>query len=157
MDEKEAIVIDRYDSSCAAEVARLSQEWADEQITLGYSRENAWTVEQLTRPIFNGEPLFLIAKIGEKVVGYVRGEIKLDDAQPAIPAGERYLKVRELYIDKTKRSAGIGRQLMKTVHEKAGEMGVYRAQLKSANTDSRTIQEFYESLGYRVWYVQMYK
>lgn len=146
-----------YTSLDTAAIARLSQEWADEQITLGYEGENVWTVDRLKQRIGDPQPLFWVAEYDGAVVGYVRGEIQVDQAQPAIPAGERYLKVRELFVTKSSRAQGIGRLLMGSIQAAAEQMGVTRAQLKSANIDSEKVQRFYESLGYRVWYVQMYK
>jgi ribosomal protein S18 acetylase RimI-like enzyme len=146
-----------YQSTDALGVATLSQDWAKENITLGYEGDNVWSVESLTAKIDESDTLFWVAIHGDAVVGYVRGEILVDKAQPAIPAGERYLKVRELYVKKESRALGIGKALMQAIHVAAEQVGVTRAQLKSTNTNTEDIQHFYESLGYRVWYVQMYK
>lgn len=153
----ESLSIRRYAPPDAAFIARLSKDWADEQITLGYDGDHAWTEDRLRQCVTDDDPLFWVAEHANAVVGYVRGDIQMDQAQPAIPAGERYLKVRELYVTKALRSKGIGRELMAAIQTAAEQMGITRAQLKSANVDSAVVQRFYESLGYRVWYVQMYK
>jgi ribosomal protein S18 acetylase RimI-like enzyme len=134
-------------------VIRLSQAWAEERITNGYENVN-WTEERLASKLGS---YFLVAELGDRIAGYTFGTVKTSGGSSVMATGENYLEIYEVYVDKEIRSAGLGRSLVRALIEKAESEGVTRVTVGSSNTNWRETAQFYEKLGFGMWYFQMIK
>jgi GNAT superfamily N-acetyltransferase len=135
------------------QVIRLSQQWAEEGVTKGYENVK-WTEEKLASRI-NG--YFFVAEQDGGITAYAFGTVKTGGASPVIPQDERYLELYEVYISKAFRGEGLGSELVRALLAKAEGEGVYRATVGSSNRNWREVGDFYERLGFGMWYFQMVK
>ena len=113
----------------------LSQEWAAEGITYGYSPTG--------REAFAGYRCWVAEADGE-VVGYAGGEV--DTARRNIEiqqAGERYFELEELYVCPACRGRGVGQLLLARVEEDARREGLAQLMLNAANRDHAPLLRFY--------------
>jgi GNAT superfamily N-acetyltransferase len=134
-------------------VLELSKLWAAEGITLGYENVQH-TMESLEKRL-NG--YFYVAAVGDEVVGYVFGDVRKGMAAPAIPLEEEYLEIFEIYIHPDHRKQGLGKRLVAEVVQQAESRGIDRALVGSSNQRWAETAAFYEQLGFKMWYIQMFK
>lgn len=135
------------------QVLQLSKEWTNEKVTIGYENVNH-TIEQLATFI-NG--YFYVVEFEGDIVGYAFGKINQGNAGPVIPNEERYLEIYEVYIHQGHRGKGLGTRLVKELIETAERNNVTRYIVGSSNKHWEETTKFYEKLGFKMWYVQMYK
>lgn len=103
---------------------------------------------------------FYIALDGETVVGYVTGEVKInnkDNYMNVFPMNEKYLQVNDLYIASAYRSRSIGAELLTIVEEKAKRNGIEHIFLSSATIDAESVRRFYEKNGFKIWTTTFFK
>ena len=134
-------------------VLKLSELWKKENITIGYENVKH-TIEGLAARL---NDYFYVAVIDDEVVGYVFGEIRNGSAGPVIPQNENYLEIFEIYIHPNYRNQGVGRALLSTIHKQAESNGITRFLVGSSNRRWKETADFYEELGYQMWYIQMFK
>lgn len=133
-------------------VAQLYRDWEGEAITPGLRAD---AEEDLAAKLHGW---FLFACDAGQVVGFATGEARALGAGEWIvcPAGDRYLRVEDVYVVPALRGQGIGSALMKRLMDTAKADHVdYVAVYSSSQPWSRVIS-FYESLGLRIWFVQMF-
>jgi len=133
-------------------VAQLFRDWEGEATTLGLRADSE---EDLTAKL---QGWFLVACHEGEVVGFVMGEARALEAGEWVvcPAGGRYLHVEELYVAPTFRGHKIGTALMKRLMTMAKAEHVDHVAVYSSSQPWSRITRFYESLGLRIWLVQMY-
>lgn len=127
----------------------LSQEWAAEGITYGYSPTG--------REAFAGYRCWVAEADGE-VVGYAGGEV--DTARRNIEiqqAGERYFELEELYVCPACRGRGVGQLLLARVEEDARREGLAQLMLNAANRDHAPLLRFYLREGMTPHSFRMFK
>ena len=127
----------------------LSQEWAAEGITYGYSPTG--------REAFAGYRCWVAEADGE-VVGYAGGEV--DTARRNIEiqqAGERYFELEELYVCPACRGRGVGQLLLARVEEDARREGLAQLMLNAANRDHAPLLCFYLREGMTPHSFRMFK
>ena len=127
----------------------LSQEWAAEGITYGYSPTG--------REAFAGYRCW-VAEADGKVVGYAGGEV--DTARRNIEiqqAGERYFELEELYVCPACRGRGVGQLLLARVEEDARREGLAQLMLNAANRDHAPLLRFYLREGMTPHSFRMFK
>lgn len=127
----------------------LSQEWAAEGITYGYSPTG--------REVFAGYRCWVAEADGE-VVGYAGGEV--DTARRNIEiqqAGERYFELEELYVCPACRGRGVGQLLLARVEEDARREGLAQLMLNAANRDHAPLLRFYLREGMTPHSFRMFK
>ena len=126
----------------------LSQEWAAEGITYGYSPTG--------REAFAGYRCWVAEADGE-VVGYAGGEV--DTARRNIEiqqAGERYFELEELYVCPAW-GRGVGQLLLARVEEDARREGLAQLMLNAANRDHAPLLRFYLREGMTPHSFRMFK
>jgi len=111
-------------------------------ITIGYENV-AYSVEELAARL---NDYFYVAMSGDQAVGYCFGEIREGKASPAIPHGEQYLEIFELYVHPEHRRQGLGKRLVSELPQKAENNHIKRSLLGSSNRRWRETAEFYERL-----------
>lgn len=133
-------------------VAHLYREWEGEATTLGLRADS----EQDLIAKLRG--WFLVACHEGEVVGFITGDTHTlaADEWVVCPAGGRYLHVEDLYVTPTFRDRRIGSTLMKRLMNLAKAEHVDHVAVYSSSQPWSRIASFYESLGLRVWFVQMY-
>ena len=127
----------------------LSQEWAAEGITYGYSPTG--------REAFAGYRCWVAEADGE-VVGYAGGEV--DTARRNIEiqqAGERYFELEELYVCPACRGRGVGQLLLARVEEDARREGLAQLMPNAANRDHAPLLRFYLREGMTPHSFRMFK
>ena len=127
----------------------LSQEWAAEGITYGYSPTG--------REAFAGYRCWVAEADGE-VVGYAGGEV--DTARRNIEiqqAGERYFELEELYVCPACRGRGVGQLLLACVEEDARRVGLALLMLFAAYRDHAPLLRFYLREGMTPHSFRMFK
>ena len=132
-------------------VVALTAEWAAEDITHG---QIAASTEQ-AEAWFSGN--LWVAEQGAAIIAFASATTHTSDGLAVIPAGETYLEIDELYVAASHRSHGIGGALLEQVLQEASSQGITRGLVYSATKDWRRIIDFYQSHGYKMWYVQMYR
>lgn len=133
-------------------VARLYRDWEGEAITPGLRADSE---ESLAAKL---QGWFLVACHEGEVIGFATGEARaLAAGEWAVcPPGGRYLHVEDVSVVPTFRERGVGSALMKRLMGTAKAEHVDQVAVYSSSQPWSRITGFYESLGLRVWFVQMY-
>ncbi len=133
--------------------AGLCGQWEDENLTKNYRADTAGGLG--TRL----SEYFLVAEVGNRVVGFVIGEIKPtrgnEFVEGILDDKPSYLEVQDLYVAPEHRNRGIGTELMKELLASATKGGVRNSLAYSANRDYQRTAEFYEKMGYEMWHIHM--
>lgn len=135
-------------------IANLQKQWESEAITYGFIADSDDDILAYNRDYF------YIALDGENVIGYVAGEVKVNDKDNYMnmfTMDAKYLQVYDLYIAPAYRSKSIGAELLTIVEEKAKKNGVEHIFLSSATIDAEAVRRFYEKNGFKIWTTTFYK
>ncbi|HEV8633404.1 MAG TPA: GNAT family N-acetyltransferase [Chloroflexota bacterium] len=132
-------------------VVELGRRWAEEGSTLGQLPISA---EQARGWL---GPYFWVADDGAGPIGYVYAAEETSPGLVVLPAGQRYLRIEELYVVPERRSQGVGGRLLDRVLEEAADRGVTRARVYTASVEWQRSIAFYGRHGFRMWYVEMYR
>lgn len=117
------------------EFLALSAQWAAEEITYGYSANDAEAFQEYRT---------WAAELDGRVIGYAAGQMETAKQDSSIQkAGDRWFELEELYVAPQHRSGGIGRSLLRQVEEELRDEGVGRLMLTAANRDSQKLLRFY--------------
>lgn len=133
-------------------IIELSNEWIKEDITIGYENVKH-TFETLGNKL--GDYFFVLEHKG-RIVGYTFGEIKLNPT-PVFDRDEKYLEIYEIYINQNHRDQGQGKLLIDAIKSEAKQHNVAHLLVGSSNKKWHRTVKFYEELGFKMWYVQMYQ
>jgi len=129
----------------AGEVEKLQREWFAEDITYGFV---AGTAEQIAESV---TPYCLIAKDGDRIVGFIMAELCKDNEKCIFPAGVSFVEINDFFVTKAYRSRGIGRALIRACEDAARENGIKHVLLSSATKDAEAVRRFYTGNGYTIW------
>lgn len=135
-------------------IANLQKQWEIEGITYGFIADSEDELSAYDKEYF------YIALDGETVVGYVTGEVKINDKDNymnVFPLNTEYLQVNDLYIAPTYRSKSIGAKLITIVEEKSKANGIEHIFLSSATIDAEAVRRFYEKNGFKIWTTMFFK
>ena len=134
-----------------ASIARLSADWARENITWGFCAD---TPAGLAR--YRG----WAACDGAEIVGYLLGEVyNAKNMTSILPEGTPYFEIEELYVRPEWRSKGVGGRLMKRAqHFLQAEGRVKAILLSTATKDHPQILDFYiRQQGMTFWSARLFK
>ena len=121
------------------QILTLSENWANEGITIGYENVKH-TKSKLENRLNN---YFYIALYGnEEVVGYTFGDIRKGNAGPVISEDEEYLEIFEVYIKPDHRKKGIGKKLIEHILKAAESNNIKRSLVGSSNQAWNKTAEF---------------
>jgi GNAT superfamily N-acetyltransferase len=131
----------------------LGRRWADEGSTLGQLAVEA----DLVRTWLG--PYCWVAQDPDQatVLGYVYATEETSEGLVVFPAGERYLRIEELYVVPERRSEGLGGALLDRVLDQAKQRGVTRARVYTASVEWQRSVAFYQRHGFTPWYVELYR
>lgn len=149
-----SITYKQFENHYAKSVANLQKQWHDEDITYGFIADSDDDILAYNRDYF------YIALDGENVIGYVTGEVKVNDKDNymnVFPMNAKYLQVYDLYIAPAYRSKSIGAELLTIVEEKTKANGVEHIFLSSATIDAEAVRRFYEKNGFKIWATMFFK
>ncbi len=132
-------------------VAALEARWLAEGGTIGMV---AVTEEEIQDWL---GPYCWVAEHEGAVVGFAYGRVETSEGLAVIPAGERYLRLEELYVLPDHRDRGVGGRLVDHLLAEAGARGVTRGRVYSSSKDWRRIVDFYQQHGFTMWYVELYR
>jgi len=132
-------------------IVDLEEHWTAEDNTIG---QIAASIEQVHSWL---GPYCWVADHAGTIIGFVAASLHTSDGLAVIPAGELYLKLDELYVVPTHRDSGVGSQLVERVMAEAATHGVSRGRVYSSAKDWQRIVRFYQSHGFTMWYVEMYR
>lgn len=133
------------------QVHRLQLQWADEDITHGYTADSRQNLSKMIGRYF------LVAEVDGSVVGHVYGSARVSEGLAVIPAGERYLEIEDIYVTPKFRANSIGGQLIDGLLQAAGEDGIETFSAYSSTKDADRILRFYRDHGFESWYVQFFR
>ena len=149
-----SITYKQFENCYAIAVANLQNQWQTEDITYGFIADSDDDILAYNRDYF------YIALDGENVIGYVAGEVKVNDKDNymnVFTMDAKYLQVYDLYIAPAYRSKSIGAELLTIVEEKAKKNDVEHIFLSSATIDAEAVRRFYEKNGFKIWTTTFYK
>jgi GNAT superfamily N-acetyltransferase len=129
----------------------LQRQWAAEDNIIGMVAATAEEVQQWL------DQCCWVAEAQGRIIGFACGTVQTSDGLAIIPAGERYLRLDELYVVPDRRDRGVGGRLVDRVLADAAERGITRGRVLSAARDWRRIIDFYQDHGFRMWYVELYR
>jgi len=132
------------------QIAVLSRLWSDEAVTFAYPAASEDKIAQRL-----GDYFWIAEKDG-LVIGYTHGAVQTSH-YPVFPLNAPLLEIYEVYVHPDYRADGIGHQLVDSIIGEAESNGVMHALVGSSNLDWSRIVGFYERLGFKMWYVQMYR
>lgn len=135
-------------------IANLQKQWESEAITYGFIADSDDDILAYNRDYF------YIALDGENVIGYVAGEVKVNDKDNymnVFTMDAKYLQVYDLYIAPSYRSKSIGAELLTIVEEKAKKNGVEHIFISSATIDVEAVRRFYEKNNFHIWTTTFFK
>ena len=144
----------RFKNCYVKAIANLQKQWESEAITYGFIADSDDDILAYNRDYF------YIALDGENVIGYVTGEVKVNDKDNymnVFPLNTEYLQVNDLYIVPTYRSKSIGAEFLTIVEEKSKANGVEHIFLSSATIDAEAVRRFYEKNGFKIWTTMFFK
>lgn len=133
-------------------VAALSRDWEQEGVTIG---QRADTPAELAAKL---GPWFLVACRGQNIIGFVTAaERALAPGEWVVqPDGGRCLSIEDLYVVPHHRREGLGTRLYKSVVANAATQGIRHVSVYTASQPWGDAIAFYESLGLRVWFIQLH-
>ncbi len=149
-----SVTYKQLENHYAKSVANLQKQWQTEAITYGFIADSEDEIQSYDKEYF------YIALDGETVVGYVTGEVKInekDNYMNVFPLNTEYLQVNDLYIAPTYRSKSIGAEFLTIVEEKAKRNGIEHIFLSSATIDAEAVRRFYEKNGFKIWTTMFFK
>lgn len=134
------------------EIIKLSRLWEQEQITFGLRANSIDDIRLLI------DEYFWIALDEDQVIGYIYGSVKNNDGISVLDQNDKqYLEIEEIYVHPAHRTKGIGRNLMNNLINDINNNDIRRVTVSSANKDWKSIKEFYEKFGFKMWTLTMYK
>lgn len=117
------------------ELIELSEIWEKENITFGY-RKNS--IEDIT------DKRVFIAKENQKIIGYIFEKDGISKNYNSIMKdGQKYFGIEEIYVIPSKRSLGIGKNLMNYAKNIAKQEGYEYIFLVTSTKNSKEILDFY--------------
>lgn len=149
-----SITYKQFENCYVKAIANLQKQWESEAITYGFIADSDDDILAYNRDYF------YIALDGENVIGYVTGEVKVNDKDNymnVFTMDAKYLQVYDLYIALAYRSKSIGADLLEIVEEKSKENGVEHIFLSSATIDAESVRRFYEKNGFKIWTTTFFK
>lgn len=132
-------------------VQRLQREWAQAQITHGYRPPRRVAL----RRALGG--FFWVAEHRGRIVGFTYGSRRVSKGLAVVPKGCAYLDIEDVYVTPRWRNRGVGRALIDAITAAARERNIRRVMVYSATKDMRRLLRFYEQLGFKSWFVQLYR
>lgn len=149
-----SVTYKQFENCYVKAIANLQKQWESEAITYGFIADSDDDILAYNRDYY------YIALDGENVIGYVAGEVKVNDKDNymnVFTMDAKYLQVYDLYIAPAYRSKSIGAELLTIVEEKAKKNGVEHIFLSSATIDAEAVRRFYEKNGFKIWTTTFYK
>lgn len=132
-------------------ISKLQEDLAGENIIYGFLPKNK---EQLAQKL--GQ-YFLIVEINDEIVGFVYGSEHTSTGLAVIPKGQKYFEIDDIYVKPELRGMDIGNQLLNRITQIAKRNGIERFLVYSSSKDTQRILKFYESHGFKPWYIQLFK
>lgn len=148
------ITYKQFENNYAKAIATLQKQWESEAITYGFISDSEDDILAYDRNYF------YIALDGETVVGYVTGEVRINDKDNYMnmfPMNAKYLQIYDLYIALAYRSKSIGAELITIVEETAKANGIEHIFLSSATIDAESVRRFYVKNGFKIWTTTFFK
>lgn len=145
----ESIVIREATESDRQAVVELSQQWAAENRTYGYTAETLQTL----RPC-----RICCAVRAGGVVGFLFGQRKISEGMCVIPRDSLYFDVTGVYVRPECRGRGIGRAIFDYVEQSLRREHLHYLLLSMAEREPGKIRKYYaEKIGTTVWTTTFYK
>lgn len=149
-----SVTYKQFENCYVKAIANLQKQWESEAITYGFIADSDDDILAYNRDYY------YIALDGENVIGYVAGEVKVNDKDNymnVFTMDAKYLQVYDLYIAPAYRSKSIGAELLTIVEEKSKANGVEHIFLSSATIDAESVRRFYEKNGFKIWTTTFFK
>lgn len=149
-----SITYKQFENCYVKAIANLQKQWESEAITYGFIADSDDDILAYNRDYF------YIALDGENVIGYVTGEVKVNDKDNymnVFTMDAKYLQVYDLYIAPAYRSKSIGAELLTIIEEKSKTNGVEHIFLSSATIDAESVRRFYEKNNFHIWTTTFFK
>ena len=131
-------------------IVELSEQWAAEASTIGQVAATAEIVKS-----WLGGCLWVTDHVGV-TVGFAYASVQSEEVA-VVPNGDRYLKLEELYVRPDHRDHGIGRQLVERIFAEAASQGITHGWVYSSAKEWQRIVSLYERLGFKMWFVGLYR
>lgn len=130
-------------------IQNLSTEWADENITYGYS---VTSLEEL-----EGYKIW-VAEINGTIVAYLGGDTyKSSNMKSVMPMGTVCFEIEEFYVTKKYRSLGIGKLLYDATMNELKNDNVTYITLVAANKNSKPLLDFYDKEDMNVFSTRLFR
>jgi GNAT superfamily N-acetyltransferase len=132
------------------QVVALSDRWAAEDSTIG----QVAIPTEMARSWLGGT--FWVAEHDSRVIGFAYASTHSDELA-VVPAGERYLKLEELYVLPDHRNRGVGGRLVEQVLAEAAAQGITHGWLYSSARERQRVVSFYQRHGFKMWFVGLHR
>jgi ribosomal protein S18 acetylase RimI-like enzyme len=136
------------------QVYQLDTEWGEEDIAYEFIPINR---EAFAAQLERFPAYFLVAERDGYLVGYINGSVQLDQEIPVLPKQEPYLEIENIYVKREFRDRQIGGKLIESLLEIARQNGIQRFSVGTVSKDMAKTLNFYQSHGFTIWRVQMFK
>jgi len=132
-------------------VEALQRQWSEENCTYG-------NVPALRQQIADqvGQ-YFVVAESCGRIVGFAYGVVSRSSGLAVIHQGQQYLAVEDIYVVPACRSQGIGRQMLGQLIQVAESNGITGFLAYSATKNLAKVLDLYGGLGFKPWFVQLYR
>lgn len=137
-----------------AAILHLECQWEQEQSAHNFTPSSR---KELLTALERFPAYFLVADSGGGLVGYIQGAVRLHKWVPALPEGEPYVEIEQVYVHPDFRHRHIGGQLMEQLMAVAAQHGMQRFVVSSTSKEMDKILHFYRRHGFTPWYVQLLK
>ncbi|MGG4106949.1 GNAT family N-acetyltransferase [Paenibacillus lautus] len=143
-------MIRRAEQSDLVQIAQLSLEWEQEDITYGLVANTNETLNSYLGGYF------WVVSDGNRIIGYAYGQLKSNPGFSVFDKDEqKYFELEEIYIVREYRGRGKGKTLIQTIIDELEQDGIKRILVSSANKNWKEVFEYYLKNGFNMWTITM--
>jgi ribosomal protein S18 acetylase RimI-like enzyme len=102
---------------------------------------------------------YFVADCDGEIVGYINGSVRVNENQKIaiLPDQEIFLEIENIYVRSEFRDQRVGGELIERLLGTAERNGIKRFIVSTVTKDMDRIMRFYQSHGFKPWYVELFK
>ena len=151
---KESITFRQITLADVEGIFELEKLWETEQVSFIFE---PFTREEFISNLKKFPNYHLVALSNNQIIGYINGIIKNKDAERVFKKNENYLIIENIFVKSEYRNKQIGGKLLDKIIQNAKNNGITKYAVATDTKDMKSILHFYESKGFKPFYVQLFK